>query len=90
MVANVVYGEWRWQPYQNVLNSVFIPYMSAVAILLPPGPTPPSVLIRRPSPYYPIPPPFHPGPGRLNPSSDTPCTGLLIPSAFTPPPPALN
>ena len=31
MVASVVYGEWRWQPYQN-LNSVFIPYMSAGVI----------------------------------------------------------
>ena len=29
MVASVVDGEWRWQPYQNLLNSVFIPYMSA-------------------------------------------------------------
>ena len=29
MVATVVYGEWRWQPYQNLLNSVVIPYMSA-------------------------------------------------------------
>ena len=27
MVASVVDGEWRWQPYQNLLNSVFIPYM---------------------------------------------------------------
>ena len=27
-VASVVYGEWRWQPYQNLLNPVFIPYMS--------------------------------------------------------------
>ena len=25
MVASVVYGEWRWQPFQNLLNSVFIP-----------------------------------------------------------------
>ena len=32
MVASVVYGEWRWQPYQNLLNSVFIPYMSASVI----------------------------------------------------------
>ena len=32
MVAIVVYGEWRWQPYQNLLNSVFIPYMSASVI----------------------------------------------------------
>ena len=32
MVASVVYGEWRWQPYQNLLNSVFIPYMSANVI----------------------------------------------------------
>ena len=24
MVASVVDGEWRWQPYQNFLNSVFI------------------------------------------------------------------
>ena len=29
MVASVVDGEWRWQPYQNLLNSVFIPYMFA-------------------------------------------------------------
>ena len=29
MVASVVYGEWRLQSYQNLLNSVFIPYMSA-------------------------------------------------------------
>ena len=26
------YGEWRWQPNQNLLNSVFIPYMSASVI----------------------------------------------------------
>ena len=32
MVASVVYGEWRWQPNQNLLNSVFIPYMSASVI----------------------------------------------------------
>ena len=32
MVASVVYEEWRWQPYQNLLNSVFIPYMSAGVI----------------------------------------------------------
>ena len=32
MVASVVYGEWRWQPYQNLFNSVFIPYMSASVI----------------------------------------------------------
>ena len=32
MVANVVYGEWSWQPYQNMLNSVFIPYVSASVI----------------------------------------------------------
>ena len=32
MVASVVYGEWRWQPYQNLLNSVFIPYISACVI----------------------------------------------------------
>ena len=32
MVASAVYGEWRWQPYQNLLNSVFIPYMSASVI----------------------------------------------------------
>ena len=32
MVASVVDGEWRWQPYQNLLNSVFIPYMSAGVI----------------------------------------------------------
>ena len=32
MVASVVDGEWRWQPYQNMLNSVFIPYMSASVI----------------------------------------------------------
>ena len=32
MVASVVYGEWRWQHYQNLLNSVFVPYMSASVI----------------------------------------------------------
>ena len=32
MVASVVDGEWRWQLYQNLLNSVFIPYMSASVI----------------------------------------------------------
>ena len=32
MVASVVDGEWRWQPYQNLLNSVFIHYMSASVI----------------------------------------------------------
>ena len=32
MVARVVDGEWRWQFYQNFLNSVFIPYMSASVI----------------------------------------------------------
>ena len=32
MVASVVDGEWRWQPHQNLLNSVFIPYMSASVI----------------------------------------------------------
>ena len=32
MIASVVDGEWRWQPYQNLLNSVFIPYMSASVI----------------------------------------------------------
>ena len=25
MVARVVYGEWIWQPYPNLLNTVFIP-----------------------------------------------------------------
>ena len=32
MVASIVYGEWRWQPYQNLLNSVLIPYMSGSVI----------------------------------------------------------
>ena len=32
IVASVVDGEWRWQPYQNFLNSVFIRYMSANVI----------------------------------------------------------
>ena len=32
LVASVVYGELRWQPHQNLLNSVFIPYMSASVI----------------------------------------------------------
>ena len=33
MVTSVVYGEWRWQPYQNLLNSVLSPiYMSASVI----------------------------------------------------------
>ena len=32
LVANVVYGNWRWQPQQNLLNSVFIPCMSASVI----------------------------------------------------------
>ena len=32
MVASLVNGEWRWQPQQNVLYSVFIPCMSASAI----------------------------------------------------------
>ena len=27
MVASVVYGEWRWQPYQNLLNSVYPLYV---------------------------------------------------------------
>ena len=40
--------------------------------------SPLSVLIRRPSPHYPLPSPpppspLHPGPGLLDPSSDTPC-----------------
>ena len=34
IVASVVYGEWRWQRYQNLLNSVFIPYMSASGVSL--------------------------------------------------------
>ena len=32
LVASVIYGEWRWQPQQNLVNSVFIPYMSASVI----------------------------------------------------------
>ena len=48
-----------------------------VSILLPPGPTPLSVLIRRPSPLLPYATdsllPLHPGPGLLDPSSGTPC-----------------
>ena len=30
MVANLVYGEWRWQPYQNVLNSDLRPMSAGV------------------------------------------------------------
>ena len=33
MVVSVVDGEWRWQPYQNLLNSVFIPYTSASGVI---------------------------------------------------------
>ena len=32
LVASLVYGEWRWQRQQNLLNSAFIPCMSASAI----------------------------------------------------------
>ena len=32
LAAGVVYGQWRWQPQQNLLNSVFIPCMCASAI----------------------------------------------------------
>ena len=32
MVASIVDGEWRSQPYQNLLNSVFTPYMSTSVI----------------------------------------------------------
>ena len=32
LVASVVYGEWRWQPPQKLLNSVFIPCTSASVI----------------------------------------------------------
>ena len=34
MVASVIYGEWRWQPYQNLLNSDFIPDMSDLLVSL--------------------------------------------------------
>ena len=33
MVASVVDGEWRWQPYQNLLNSVFIPYNMSASVI---------------------------------------------------------
>ena len=33
MVASVVDAEWRWQPYQNLLNSVFIPYICLLVSL---------------------------------------------------------
>ena len=32
MVASVVYGEWRWQPYQNLLNSVLSPICLLVSL----------------------------------------------------------
>ena len=32
LVASLAYGEWRWQPQQNLLISVFIPCMPASAI----------------------------------------------------------
>ena len=32
MVASVIDGEWRWQPYQNLLNSVFIPVCLLVSL----------------------------------------------------------
>ena len=32
LVANAVCGEWRWQPQQNLLISVLIPYISASVI----------------------------------------------------------
>ena len=32
LVTSVVYGEWKWQPQQNLLNSFFIPCMSASVI----------------------------------------------------------
>ena len=25
LVASAIYGEWRWQPQQNLLNTVFYP-----------------------------------------------------------------
>ena len=31
-VASVVNGKWRWQPQHNLLNSVFITFMSACVI----------------------------------------------------------
>ena len=31
-VASVVYGEWRWQPSQNLLNSVFYPICLLVSL----------------------------------------------------------
>ena len=33
MVASVVYGEWRWQPYQNLLNSVCISYKMSASVI---------------------------------------------------------
>ena len=33
MEASVVYGEWRWQPNQNLLNSVFIPYIYTASVI---------------------------------------------------------
>ena len=32
MVASVVYGEWRWQPNQNLLNSVLSPKCLLVSL----------------------------------------------------------
>ena len=33
MVASVIDGEWRWRPYQNLLNSVFIPYNMSASVI---------------------------------------------------------
>ena len=33
MIASEVYGEWRWQPQQNLLNSDFIPSICLVVSL---------------------------------------------------------
>ena len=32
MVASVVYGEWRWQPNQNLFNSVLSPVCLPVSL----------------------------------------------------------
>ena len=66
--------------------------MSAVAILLLPGPTPPpppppSVLTRRPSPYYPIPPPPSSRPGPSEPFQWHSLHRTPYPFRIYPPPP---
>ena len=34
MVASVVDGKWRWQPYQNLLNSVFNAEVLVVVVVV--------------------------------------------------------